>query len=121
MTAQPHKVAGEHLLAFVQRIERMHEEKKEIEDDLRDIYKEAKTTGFDTKAIKDIVKLRRRDPDEVQEADAIISTYLRAIEEAEGRADSRARNPYRSGTSAASSPNGRHDDTASEASASQPI
>jgi uncharacterized protein (UPF0335 family) len=76
-------IAGDQLLSIVQRVERVHEEKKEKEDDLRDIYAEARGNGFDPKIIKEIVKLRRQDKGDLEEQQAIIDAYLRAISEAE--------------------------------------
>ena len=98
-TTAPQRVAGDQLAAIVQRVERMHEEKKAIDGDLRDIYAEAKANGFDVKAIKEIVRLRRRDPQEVKEADAIMEVYLQAIAEAEGRGHARAGNASYAGSS----------------------
>jgi uncharacterized protein (UPF0335 family) len=75
--------AKEQLLSVVQRVERLHEEKKGLENDIRDVFAEARGNGFDVKAIKEIVKLRRLDQGELDEMQAIIDTYLRAISEAE--------------------------------------
>lgn len=72
--------AGEQLKTIVERIERLHEEKKAMEDDIRDVYAEAKGTGFDVKAIKAIIALRRQDPAEIREQETILETYVRALE-----------------------------------------
>lgn len=72
-------VAAGQLRAFVERIERLHEEAKSIGDDLKEVYAEAKGTGFDTKAIKTIVKDRRLDQAERQERDAIVDLYKAAL------------------------------------------
>jgi uncharacterized protein (UPF0335 family) len=72
-------VAAGQLRAFVERIERMHEEAKTITDDLAEIYAEAKGVGFDTKAIRTIVKLRKQDLAERQEEEAIVDLYKAAL------------------------------------------
>jgi len=72
-------VAADQLRAFVERIERVEEEIKGLNGDKRDIYAEAKGCGFDTKAIKKIVAIRRQDVAERQEEDAILETYMQAL------------------------------------------
>lgn len=72
-------VAADQLRAFVERIERVEEEIKGLNGDKRDIYAEAKSCGFDTKAIKKIVAIRRKDVAERQEEDAILETYMQAL------------------------------------------
>ena len=72
-------VAREQLRSIVERIERLHEEKKAISDDIRDIYVEAKSNGFDTKVLRHIVKLRGQDAAERQEFDAVTDLYLKAL------------------------------------------
>ena len=73
------RFAKDHLKAFVERIERLEEEKKTIADDIRDVYAEAKGTGFDVKALRTIVRLRKQDADERREQEAILETYLHAL------------------------------------------
>ncbi len=65
--------------AFVERIERLEEEKKATSDDIRDVYAEAKGTGFDTKALRTIVRLRKLDMDERREQQEVLDTYLHAL------------------------------------------
>lgn len=77
-TAAP-RVAKDHLKAFVERIERLEEEKKTIADDIRDVYAEAKGNGFDVKALRAVVRLRKQDSDERKEQEAILETYLHAL------------------------------------------
>lgn len=72
-------VAAGQLRAFVERIERLHEDRKTIADDIKDVYAEAKGTGFDTKAIKTIVRLRGMDQAERQEAESILDLYKAAL------------------------------------------
>ena len=73
------RFAKDHLKAFVERVERLEEEKKTIADDIRDVYAEAKANGFDTKALRTIVRLRKQDVDERKEQEAILETYLQAL------------------------------------------
>jgi len=78
------KVARDHLKAFVERIERLEEEKKTISDDIRDVYAEAKGNGFDTKALRTVVRMRKEDAEERKEHEAILDTYLQALGMIEG-------------------------------------
>jgi uncharacterized protein (UPF0335 family) len=73
------RFAKDHLKAFVERIERLEEEKKALADDIRDVYGEAKATGFDVKALRTIVKMRKEDTDERKEHEAILETYMHAL------------------------------------------
>jgi uncharacterized protein (UPF0335 family) len=73
------RFAKDHLKAFVERVERLEEEKKTISDDIRDVYAEAKGNGFDVKALRQVVKLRKQDADERKEQEAILETYLQAL------------------------------------------
>ena len=77
--AAPARIAKEHLRAFVERIERLEEEKKTISEDIREVYAEAKANGFDAKAMRSIVKLRKQDADERKEHEAILATYMLAL------------------------------------------
>jgi uncharacterized protein (UPF0335 family) len=72
-------VAAGELKAFIERIERLEEEKKALAGDLRDVYTEAKSQGFDTKVMRKIVALRRRDHAERKEEEAIMELYLDAL------------------------------------------
>jgi uncharacterized protein (UPF0335 family) len=74
-----HRFAKDHLKAFVERVERLEEEKKAIADDVRDVYAEAKASGFDVKALRTVVKLRKQDVNERKEQEAILETYLHAL------------------------------------------
>lgn len=73
---------AQQLKTIIERVEQRHEEKKSIDDDIRDIYSEAKGVGFDVKALKYIISLRRKDPKEIQESEAIVDTYMAALESA---------------------------------------
>jgi len=74
-----HRFAKDHLKAFVERVERLEEEKKAIADDVRDVYAEAKANGFDVKALRTVVKLRKQDVDERKEQEAVLETYMHAL------------------------------------------
>jgi uncharacterized protein (UPF0335 family) len=67
------------LLQFIERVERMEEEKKSIADDIKDVYAEAKANGYDTKIMREMVRLRKMEPHARQERDALIETYRAAI------------------------------------------
>jgi uncharacterized protein (UPF0335 family) len=73
------RFAKDQLKAFIERVERLEEEKKTIADDIRDVYAEAKGTGFDVKALRTIIKLRKQDVDERKEHEAILETYMHAL------------------------------------------
>jgi uncharacterized protein (UPF0335 family) len=72
-------VAKDQLKAFVERIERLEEEKKAIADDIRDVYAEAKGNGYDVKVMRTVVRLRKQDKHERAEHEAILETYLHAL------------------------------------------
>lgn len=72
-------VAGDQLKSFLERIERLEEEKAGLASDIRDIFAEAKGTGFDTKAIRKLIALRKKDHAERQEEQAILELYAAAI------------------------------------------
>ncbi len=74
-----HRFAKDQLKAIVERIERLEEEKKAIADDIRDVYAEAKVNGYDVKALRTIVRLRKQDNNERQEQEAILETYMLAL------------------------------------------
>lgn len=74
-----HSFAKDQLKAFVERVERLEEEKKAIADDIRDVYAEAKGNGFDVKSLRVVVRLRKQDVNERKEQEAILETYLHAL------------------------------------------
>jgi len=74
-----HRFAKDQLKAFIERVERLEEEKKALSDDIRDVYAEAKGNGFDVKALRTVVRLRKQDVDERKEQEAILETYLQAL------------------------------------------
>jgi len=74
-----HRFAKDQLKAFVERVERLEEEKKAIADDIRDVYAEAKGNGFDVRSLRVVVRLRKQDINERKEQEAILETYLHAL------------------------------------------
>ncbi|MEN9754547.1 MAG: hypothetical protein RLZ07_929 [Pseudomonadota bacterium] len=72
-------VSGDELRAFIERIERLEEEKAALAGDIRDVYSEAKANGFDTKIMRKIITLRRKDHAERKEEEAIMDLYLEAL------------------------------------------
>ena len=72
-------VAADQLRLFIERIERLEEEKKGIADDMKDVYAEAKATGYDTKTMRAIVRLRKMEKHTRDEMDALLDTYRTAL------------------------------------------
>ena len=72
-------VAADQLRLFIERIERLEEEKKGIGDDIKDVYAEAKGNGFDTKVLRRVISLRKQDADERNEQEAILDLYMQAL------------------------------------------
>ncbi|HTV69521.1 MAG TPA: DUF2312 domain-containing protein [Rhizobiaceae bacterium] len=72
-------VAAGQLRAFIERIERLEEEKQTLADDIKEVYAEAKGTGFDTKAVRTLIRLRKKDQAERQEEEAILDLYKAAL------------------------------------------
>jgi uncharacterized protein (UPF0335 family) len=72
-------VAADELRLLIERIERLEEEKKAIADDVKDVYLEAKSRGYDTKTMRTIIRLRKMEAHARQEADALLETYKNAL------------------------------------------
>ncbi|WP_353203832.1 DUF2312 domain-containing protein [Sphingomonas sp.] len=72
-------IAADQLRLLIERIERLEEEKKGIADDIKDVYGEAKSTGFDTKTIRQIVRLRKMEKHHRDEAEMLLETYKQAL------------------------------------------
>ena len=72
-------IAAGQLRALIERIERLESDKKDISDDIKDVYAEMKGQGYDTKAIRTIVRLRKKDRNERQEEEAILDLYMSAL------------------------------------------
>lgn len=73
-------IAGEQLRSFVERIERLEEEKKGIADDIKEVYAGAKSVGFDVKILRQVIRIRKMDQADRQEQEALLDVYLHAIE-----------------------------------------
>jgi uncharacterized protein (UPF0335 family) len=73
------RFAKDQLKSIIERIERLEEEKKAISDDIRDVYAESKGNGYDVKALRAIIRMRKQDPDERAEAETILETYMQAL------------------------------------------
>ena len=73
-------VAADQLKAFIERIERLEEEKAALAGDLREVYSEAKGTGFDTKIMRQVIRMRKLDKADFQEQEAMLDLYLTAME-----------------------------------------
>jgi uncharacterized protein (UPF0335 family) len=71
--------ADERLRLLIERIERLEEEKKGISDDIKDVYNEGKATGYDPKAMRTVVRIRKMKPDDRKEQEAILEVYLNAL------------------------------------------
>jgi len=72
-------VAADQLRLFIERIERLEEEKKGIADDVKDVYAEAKANGYDTKTMRAVVRLRKMEKHARDEMDALLETYRNAL------------------------------------------
>jgi uncharacterized protein (UPF0335 family) len=72
-------IAGEQLRAIIDRIERLEEEKKALAEDIKDVFAEAKGNGFDTKIIRKIISIRKRDRNELDEEETMLEVYMRAL------------------------------------------
>jgi uncharacterized protein (UPF0335 family) len=79
MPVDTQSVAADQLKAFIERIERLEEEKAALSGDIKEIFQEAKGTGFDTKAIRKILSLRKKDHAERMEEEAILELYMQAL------------------------------------------
>jgi len=75
----PDLIAADALRLFIERIERLEEEKRGISDDVRDVFQEAKGQGYDPKTMKAIIRLRSMDKNALDEADALLETYRAAL------------------------------------------
>ncbi len=72
-------VAGERLKSFIERVERLEEEKRALAADIKEVYSEAKGAGFDIKTMREIIKIRPMDEDDLDEREALLDTYMRAL------------------------------------------
>ena len=72
-------IAGEHLRQFIERIERLEEEKAALAADVKEVFSEAKGSGFDVKIMRQVIKLRKMDKVDIQEQDALLDVYKHAL------------------------------------------
>ncbi len=72
-------ISGDRLTSFIERIERLEEEKKSLSDDIRDVYSEAKSVGFDVRVMRQIVRLRKMEDHQRQEQEALLDLYCHAL------------------------------------------
>ena len=79
ITETSQTVAAGQLRAFIERVERLEEEKSQLQEDIKEIFAEMKGTGFDTKAVRTIIRLRKKDQAERQEEEAILDLYKAAL------------------------------------------
>ena len=76
---KPTNIAGERLRSIVERIERLEEERKALASDIKDIYSEAKSAGFDVKVLRQLIRIRKQEPADVEEQETLLDVYRRAI------------------------------------------
>ncbi len=74
-----YRVTADELRQFVERIERLEQEKKDIADQIKEVYSEIKGRGYDTKALRTIISLRKKDKDQVAEEEAVLEMYKEAL------------------------------------------
>jgi uncharacterized protein (UPF0335 family) len=72
-------IAGDRLKSFIERIERLEEERKTLSEDIKEVYAEAKGTGFDTKIMRQLIRLRKMDKDDLDEQETLLDVYKRAL------------------------------------------
>ena len=75
----PPSIAADRLRSLVERIERLEEERRALATDIKDIYAEAKSAGFDVKVLRQLIKIRREEPAEVEEQETLLDVYRRAL------------------------------------------
>ncbi|MAP24778.1 MAG: hypothetical protein CMM87_04505 [Rickettsiales bacterium] len=80
-------ISSEQLKNIIEKIERLEEEKATISTDIREVYAEAKSVGYDTKTIRQIIKIRKMDQDDFQEQEALLDTYMNALKMRVGNGD----------------------------------
>jgi uncharacterized protein (UPF0335 family) len=72
-------IAADRLRSLIERIERLEEERKALGSDIKDIYAEAKSAGFDVKVLRQLISIRRKEPAEVEEQESLLDVYRRAL------------------------------------------
>lgn len=76
---ETYRVTADELRQFIERIERLEQEKKDIADQIKEVYSEIKGRGYDTKALRTIVTLRKKDKDQIAEEEAVLEMYKQAL------------------------------------------
>ena len=89
-----HQAAKDQLRSIISRIEKLEEEKAAIASDIKDIYAEAKSNGYDTKALRKIVQIRKKDNNERMEEETILATYMHALGMLDGPREVAVSLPY---------------------------
>ncbi|MDE2342936.1 MAG: DUF2312 domain-containing protein [Betaproteobacteria bacterium] len=80
MSTEGHNsIAGERLRSIVERVERLDEERKALGNDIKDIFSEAKSAGFNVKVLRQLIRIRKQEPAEVEENEILLDLYKRAI------------------------------------------
>ena len=77
--AQYGNISAERLRSLIERIERLEEERKALSSDIKDIFAEAKSAGFDVKVIRQLIRLRKQEPAEIEEQETLLDVYRRAL------------------------------------------
>ena len=77
--AQVGGIAADRLRSLIERVERLEEERKSLGSDIKDIYAEAKSAGFDVKVLRQIIRIRKQEPAEVEEQETLLDVYRRAL------------------------------------------
>ncbi len=77
--SKPTSIAGDRLRAIIERVERLEEERKALASDIKDIFSEAKSAGFDVKVIRQLIRIRKLEPADVEEQETLLDVYRRAI------------------------------------------
>ena len=72
-------IAADRLRSIIERIERLEEERKALSSDIKDVYSEAKSAGFDVKVIRQLISIRKKEPSEVEEQESLLDVYRRAL------------------------------------------
>ena len=72
-------IAGERLKSFIERIERLEEETKALAEDIKEVYAEAKGVGFDVKIMRQVIKIRKMDQDDLDEQETLLDVYMQAL------------------------------------------
>ncbi len=77
--ADTYRVTAEELRQFIERVERLEQEKKDLAEQVKEVYAEAKGRGYDTKVMRKLIALRKREPDDIAEEEAVLEMYKEAL------------------------------------------